>query len=105
MNKGQVSGKVETIAGRVKQAVGEAAGNQNLANEGVVDQAKGAARETWGKGKEAASKTTKLHQDKAKCQADTARAKVRDAVERAKNKVGEKVGAHKEQEQLKNKTA
>ena len=48
MNKDQVFGKVEQAVGKVKQRVGETVGNQKLANQGVVDQAKGAAKETWG---------------------------------------------------------
>ena len=42
MNKDQVTGKVEQAAGKIKQGVGEAVGNQNLANQGVADQVKGA---------------------------------------------------------------
>ena len=44
VNKDQVSGKVEQAVGKVKQSVGETLGNERLANQGVVDQAKGAAR-------------------------------------------------------------
>ena len=51
MNKDQVSGKVEQVVGEVKQSVGEALGNEKLANQGVVDQVKGAAKETWGDAK------------------------------------------------------
>lgn len=53
MNKDQVTGKVEQVAGRVKQEVGEIVGNQTLANQGVVEQVTGAARETWGNVKDA----------------------------------------------------
>ena len=48
----QVSGKVEQALGKVKQSVGETVGNEKLANQGVVDQAKGAAKETWGNAKD-----------------------------------------------------
>ena len=47
VNKDQVSGKVKQAVGKVKQSVGETVGNEKLANQGVVDQAKGAAKETW----------------------------------------------------------
>ncbi len=57
MNKDQVTGKVEQAAGRVKQGVGETLGNQKLANQGVADQVKGAAKETWGNVKDAAAVT------------------------------------------------
>ena len=48
MNKDQVTGKVEQAAGRVKQSVGETLGNQKLANQGVADQVKGAAKGNLG---------------------------------------------------------
>ena len=54
MNKDQVSGKVEQAVGKAMQSVGEALGNDRLANQGVLDQAKGAAKETWGNTKDAA---------------------------------------------------
>jgi len=47
MNKDEISGKVDQVVGKVKQGVGEAIGNQKVANQGVIDQAKGAAKETW----------------------------------------------------------
>jgi len=48
VNKDQVSGKVEQAVGKLKQSFGETVGHEKLANQGVVDQAKGAAKETWG---------------------------------------------------------
>jgi uncharacterized protein YjbJ (UPF0337 family) len=63
MNKDQVTGKVEQAAGRVKQGVGETLGDQKLANQGVADQVKGAARETWGNAKDAAGVAADRHQN------------------------------------------
>jgi uncharacterized protein YjbJ (UPF0337 family) len=54
MNKDTASGKVDQIKGKVKQSVGEAVGNERLANAGAADQVKGAAKETWGQTKDAA---------------------------------------------------
>ncbi len=54
MNKDTVTGKAEQVAGKVKQAFGEATGNQKIANSGAAEQIKGAARETWGKTKDTA---------------------------------------------------
>ena len=70
MNKDQVTGKVEQVAGRVKQGVGETLGNQNLANQGVADQVKGAAKETWGNVKDAAGVTADRHQKEAELQSE-----------------------------------
>ena len=65
MNKDQISGKVDQAVGKVKQGVGEAVGNQDLANRGVVDQATGAAKETWGNAKDAANKVHDANRDAA----------------------------------------
>ena len=54
VNKEQVKGKVKQGVGKVKQSVGEVVGNLGLANRGVVDQAAGAAAETFSNTKEAA---------------------------------------------------
>ena len=55
MNRDIAEGKFDQMKGKVKQSVGEAVGNDKLANSGVVDQVKGAARETWGDTKDAAA--------------------------------------------------
>jgi hypothetical protein len=38
MNKDQVTGKIDQAVGKVKRNVGEAVGNDELANKGVVDR-------------------------------------------------------------------
>ena len=55
MNKETVEGKFDQASGNVKQKVGEAFGNQKLANAGAAEQIKGAAKETWGKAKDIAA--------------------------------------------------
>src|SRR3984885_9670155 len=57
MDKDRVSGKFDQGIGKAKEKIGEAVGNQKLANEGVADQVKGAAKETWGNMKDAARTT------------------------------------------------
>ncbi|HTZ59763.1 MAG TPA: CsbD family protein [Acidobacteriaceae bacterium] len=105
MNKDQVTGKVEQVAGRVKQGVGEAIGNQRLANQGVADQVKGAAKETWGNVKDAAAVTRERHEKEAQYQADTARAEVRQRIEDVHDSVNEKIDAHKASERNKTRRA
>ena len=105
MNKDQVTGKVERAAGRVKQGVGEALGNQKLANQGVADQVKGAAKETWGNVKDAAAVTADRHQKESEHKADDARAQVRQKVDEVHENVNEKIDAHKASERNKTKTA
>jgi len=55
MNNDTVAGKFDQVKGQVKQSVGEAVGNQRLANSGAADQVKGAAKEAWGNTKDAAN--------------------------------------------------
>ena len=50
-----IHGKYDEVAGKVKQAAGEAVGNHNLANEGAAQQLKGHAEQAWGTVKEAAA--------------------------------------------------
>jgi uncharacterized protein YjbJ (UPF0337 family) len=52
MNKDTVSGKLDQVVGKLKEKVGETVGNQKMANSGVADQVKGAAKETWGNTKD-----------------------------------------------------
>lgn len=54
MNQDTVEGKFDQVKGKVKQSVGEAVGNERLANSGAVDEVKGAAKEAWGNTKDAA---------------------------------------------------
>ena len=54
MNQDTAAGQFDQLKGKVKQAVGEAVGNDKLANSGAADQVKGAAKEAWGNTKDAA---------------------------------------------------
>jgi uncharacterized protein YjbJ (UPF0337 family) len=69
MNKQTVEGKFDQAAGKVKEKVGEAIGNQKLANAGVADQIKGAAKETWGKTKDVAAEIHDNKQAEARTEA------------------------------------
>jgi uncharacterized protein YjbJ (UPF0337 family) len=93
MNKDQVAGKIDQVTGKVKQGVGEAVGNDELANRGVADQVKGAAKETWGNVKDAANKG----RDE---QANDTRDNISRKVEDTKNRVNDKIDAIKEQHRM-----
>lgn len=105
MNKDQVSGKAEQVAGKVKQSVGETFGNQKLANQGVADQVKGAAKETWGNAKDAAAVAADRHQKEAEHKADETRAGILDKVNEIHDGVNERIDVHKTNEREKAKTA
>lgn len=97
MDKDQVSGKIDQAVGKIKQRVGEAVNNQDLANRGVADQAKGAAKETWGNVKDAANRNAKDH-------TDNARENISRKVEDAKNRVNDKIDAIKEEHRMNEKS-
>jgi len=73
--------------GKVKQRVGETVGNEELANHGVVDQAKGAAKEMWGNAKDAAKEVHQSHKDAAIVKTHETRDKISQSVQNAKEKV------------------
>lgn len=79
MNKETVEGKLDQASGAIKQSVGETFGNQKLANSGVADQIKGAAKETWGKAKDVAADS----RDNAAAEADIKREDLRQRTEDA----------------------
>ena len=54
MNDHTVSGKFDQVKGKIKQSVGEAVGDEKMANSGAADQVKGAAKEGFGHVKDAA---------------------------------------------------
>jgi uncharacterized protein YjbJ (UPF0337 family) len=54
MNKSHVTGRIDQAVGKIKEAAGNATGNQKLANEGAAQQVAGAAKETWGNVKDSA---------------------------------------------------
>ena len=54
MNKDQVKGTIDDVAGRAKRQVGEWTGDTNAQVEGLGQQVKGKAEKAWGTAKEAA---------------------------------------------------
>jgi uncharacterized protein YjbJ (UPF0337 family) len=47
--KQRVKGRSKSLAGTVKEGIGRLTGNDNLADEGVLDQAAGAAKDAAGR--------------------------------------------------------
>jgi len=95
MNKDQVSGKFDQATGKVKEKVGETVGNQRLANEGLADQVKGAAKETWGHAKEVAHENAEQNQREAERSANESRERVASKVQDMKERVNEKIDQHR----------
>ena len=51
MNKDELDGKVDQIKGKVKQAAGHLTDDEQLHDEGVVDEASGDLQEGFGRGR------------------------------------------------------
>jgi uncharacterized protein YjbJ (UPF0337 family) len=96
MNPQKVEGKFDQVAGKIKQSVGEAIGSQKLANAGAAEQIKGAAKETWGKAKDAAEAVREQNRSRASAKGENLKAhevrgKVTVTAQNIKNKVSEKL--------------
>ena len=93
MNKENVTGKLDQAAGKVKQKVGEAFGDQKLANSGAAQQVKGAAKEAWGNAKDTAAEVG----DRARAQGHTATEEkahdIREKITSTAQNVKEKINA------------
>jgi uncharacterized protein YjbJ (UPF0337 family) len=51
MNKDELKGKAEALKGKAKQAVGDLTDDEQLHDEGVVDEAAGNTRDAIGRGR------------------------------------------------------
>lgn len=101
MDKDRVSGKFDQAVGKAKEKVGSAIGNDKLANEGVADQVKGAAKETWGNAKDAARTTHDRHVAETETAAGENRERFTDKVAEMKKKANDKIDDFKDRERAK----
>ena len=72
-----MAGEMDKLKGKVKEAAGAVTGNQDTENEGKLDQAKGAAKQTGENLKEGAKQAVGDAADKAKDIAKDAEEKTR----------------------------
>jgi uncharacterized protein YjbJ (UPF0337 family) len=87
MNKENVTGKFDQVAGKVKQKVGETVGDQKLANSGAAQQVKGAAKEAWGNAKDTAADVS----DRARAQSNAETVDLKERSEDKAHDVREKI--------------
>ena len=104
MDKDQVAGKFDQTMGKAKEKLGDAVGNQKLANQGVADQVKGAAKETWGNVKDAASTTHDRHVAETEKSSTENREGISDKVAEMKKKANDKIDDFKDRERAKHGT-
>ena len=101
MDKDRVSGKFDQVAGKAKEKLGTAVGNDKLANQGVADQVKGAAKETWGNAKDAVRTTHDRHVAETEKAAGNDRERFTDKVSEMKKKANDKIDDFKDRERSK----
>ncbi len=65
MNDSTVKGKLNEVAGKAKQAFGNATGDQSTANSGAAQEVKGHGEQAWGSVKDAAHDATASHESGA----------------------------------------
>jgi len=63
MNKDELSGKVENLKGRTKEAAGAISGDKRTQGEGLFERLRGAVREKLGKAKEQTSRDVSREED------------------------------------------
>lgn len=51
MNRDELDGRVDQVKGRIKQAAGDLTDNEELRDEGIVDEAAGDIQEGFGRGR------------------------------------------------------
>jgi uncharacterized protein YjbJ (UPF0337 family) len=87
MNTDKVEGKYDQVAGKIKQRVGEALGNEKLANAGVAEQIKGAAKETWGHAKHSANAVNDDTQTRAHVEGESLKARTEEKAHELREKI------------------
>jgi uncharacterized protein YjbJ (UPF0337 family) len=104
MDQDRVTGKFDQAVGKAKEKLGNAMGNDKLANEGVADQVKGAAKETWGNVKDAARSARDRRTAETEDSASVNRERFTDKVDEMKKKANDKIDDFKEREREKRAT-
>jgi uncharacterized protein YjbJ (UPF0337 family) len=94
-SQSKVKGKLNEVAGRVKQGVGELTHNDKMANEGAAQQVKGHAQQAWGSLEEAAKDTRARHQPAAEAKAHDIREKIVSTAQNVKEHVEGFADRHK----------
>lgn len=90
MNRNTTEGKFDQFKGKVKQSVGEAIGNDKLANSGTADQVKGAAKEAWGNAQDAVGAASADAHAYAEAHKHDVRAKITSTAQNVKDSVNAK---------------
>ena len=91
MNDSNVKGKWDEVAGKVKQGVGEATGNDSLANRGTAQQVKGHAEQAWGAVKDAAREESARSATRRETKAHDVRESITSTAQNVKENIKDEV--------------
>ena len=87
-------GKIDEATGKLKQAVGEVTGNEQMANRGAAQQIKGHAEQAWGAVKDAAQQAHDEHKPEMVQHAHDVREKLVSTAQNVKERIQHAVGAN-----------
>ena len=82
-----IKGKFDELAGKTKEAFGEATGDQSAANKGTAQEVKGHAEQSWGSVKEAVQDTGERNRPAAQNDAHNLRQDISSAAENVKEHI------------------
>lgn len=86
---------MDQVTGKVKEKVSETVGNQRLANEGLANQVKSAAKETWGNAKDVVHANDEADRRKAERNANDTRERISNKIQDMKERVNERTDQHR----------
>ncbi len=87
----KTKGKLDEVAGKIKQSVGEATNNQSMANRGAAQQVKGHGEQALGSVKNAAADTHARRSHEAQVDAHDVREKVTSTARNVKERIEDSV--------------
>jgi uncharacterized protein YjbJ (UPF0337 family) len=82
-----IKGKFDELAGKAKQAVGEALNDQSMANKGAAEEVKGHGEQAWGSVKEGFTDAKQQHQPAAEGEAHDVRQSITSTAQNVKEHI------------------
>lgn len=90
----KAKGKLDEVAGKIKQSVGEATNNQSMANRGTAQQVKGHGEQALGWVQNAAADTQARRSREAQAEAHDVRERVTSTARNVKERIEDSVDRH-----------
>ncbi|HEX5283899.1 MAG TPA: CsbD family protein [Bryocella sp.] len=90
----KTKGKLDEVAGKIKQSTGEAINNQSMANRGAAQQVKGQGEQALGSVQNAAADTQARKSREAQAEAHDVRERVTSTARNVKERIEDSVDRH-----------